>query len=86
MWDKGPGDYDADYLDYFCERDDDDRYVRADQVPDTDEMADYLKTVVDYLYGKATMDECVFECALQDLGDMLKVKLPEGDLKIRRTA
>lgn len=81
FYDKGPGDYDCDYLDYFCERDDDEKPGL-----DTDEMADYLKTVVDYVYGRAVMDECVFECALQDLGDMLNVKLPEGDLKIRRTA
>jgi non-homologous end joining protein Ku len=65
--------------DYYERRD----WIHVNDVPDTDKMAELLEVVVKQLY--TSFDEDTFQDKLEDLCDMLGVKMPTGDLTIERT-
>lgn len=72
-------------MDYYDEWEHEERgYVHVSHMPDTELMGDKLEIIVKQLYSKTHLDKATLESALDDLCDLLGVKVNEGDLQIER--
>ena len=70
--------YEKDEDDYYDRRD----WVHVNEIPDTEKMAEQLELIVKQLY--TDFDEDAFQDKLEDLCDMLGVKMPTNELTIER--
>ena len=61
-----------------------DDYVHVDDLPDLDHMRDHMQKVLETLYAGASLES--LESSLEEVLSILEMKIPDGDLKIRKEA
>lgn len=71
--------YYEDKYDHYDDRRD---WIHVSETPDTEKMAEVLESIVKQLY--TSFDETSFEDTVEELCDLLKVKMPVAELTIER--